>query len=500
MTINALKNQINAVIKANGNNEITGPILNKQLIDLIDDINDLKSSVYRQATYPTIDLQVNDILFKTDTNTLEIYNGSTWDIIPLGGDTTGLVPYTGATSDVDLGTYGITVNNLKVTTLLSATTLGTDITGNIIDNSATNFFDCTIGTGGNYPNVAEAQADNRTKWKIISNITLNADISLDNVLMAADAGIIIETGSYYWSGSDGVIIGLTGTKYTSQFTIKVNSTINFQGFKNCGARNVRFESTASASYAFFTDAQISECYFKWGDIAANYIAAGKSTLTDCIIKGGGISCYNLVNAPVDFIRCEFRGIFSLASTTIQFDCNFTDCKNDDRVGFATIGFSTKAKTARNFRGTPVAAMSGYWENSNVKSRVYPSTNRSALHFKNCIGEFDLQYLSNNCPHIFEFCTLTMFNGISPINYGTYKFINNTINYLNISVNDVDIVRNEITGALTVGGDNYNIDANRIVGATVLSLGVTDSIITNNRFAGGFTDNSGNATNITANNK
>jgi len=137
MTISQLKTQIDSVIKANGIRSITGTNLNTQLDAIIDNYNANNTRIfYQSSTIVTSDLTTHDILINTTDNSLYIYNGTSWiKVFDFDIDTSNLVPYTGATSDVNIGTHKLTSNDITITGLPSKTLLGTNANGDIIEAS-----------------------------------------------------------------------------------------------------------------------------------------------------------------------------------------------------------------------------------------------------------------------------------------------------------------------------------------------------------------------------
>jgi hypothetical protein len=88
MTNAQLRAQIDAYIKANGNREITGPILNTILNYVVDTYSGYDIVFFYQTTPPT-GSKTGDIWFKTDTYALYRYNGVTWNLLNLSGSITG---------------------------------------------------------------------------------------------------------------------------------------------------------------------------------------------------------------------------------------------------------------------------------------------------------------------------------------------------------------------------------------------------------------------------
>jgi len=89
MTNNELRAKIDALIKANGAKEITGPIMNTILNDVVNtyELRDIKFS--NQETTPT-PTSVGDLWYKPSTNMLFNWTGSVWEALDLSGNIASL--------------------------------------------------------------------------------------------------------------------------------------------------------------------------------------------------------------------------------------------------------------------------------------------------------------------------------------------------------------------------------------------------------------------------
>ena len=243
-------------------------------------------------------------------------DGATWgNAVEIAADTGHLVPYTGASQDVDLGTNGITANDLTLTSLLSVNALGTDSLGNVIDNGIVLYFDAIVS---NEAELLAAIAAGKKRIKLGANITLTANLTLVGFY-------IIDTNTY------SITLGAFNLSLSSETTFYGNITGNL------------------------TIDQTNVKLIKVG-ITGNLINSANSTIIDkCTISGTVNNTADYVKITNNTVTGLFTNALGAEYNTITgniFNGSFTnsDTGVNNEINNNTVGTNTTARP-QNFRGT-----------------------------------------------------------------------------------------------------------------------------------------------------
>jgi len=550
LTIAELKSQINSVIKSNHNKEITGPIMNTQLNDVIDNIDRLKNRIYKQATYPSSsDLRTNDILFKTDTETLEVYNGLTWDIIPLGGDTTNLVPYTGANQNVDLGNNDLTVSgSIILPNLLGANILGTDSLGNVISNGLISYFDATVGDVTTYASYVAG-----TTYAIGDNVK---DGSIGYVsLQSGNLGNTPASSPLFWKvvnpQFDKIQKALAAGKYNLKIVADTIETVNWGVHSTpivIFGDKLRTINLSVASTSVLT---ISATNINFSLTGTNTIFAGGTFyLSNCTITGDNnhnvfssfanlFADYLIINAGNNGIQIHIRYAnrldISTSNNGLNSQSNIIIIGN---IGYLSVGGIVTNSTTNyliligsggniNYvSGGNVATIriDGYSQiNSGIAiPRLLFQNNVTNQIVRNCTIATVIQYAINGSPIVLDEmsnCIITsLINLAGTAEMSNFKvFKNNTLTNAITVVGNANIDESTFNGVFTVTGnatiikskmlstttlnaDNITFENNTCTGLVTLQAGSDNCIINDNTFNGGYSYTLGVVTNEYNNNK
>ena len=321
-----------------------------------------------------------------------------------------------------------------LSTLLSKRTLGTDSSGNIVDSSVLSIIDATVGSSGaNYTDLNSAFAAGCNVVRVITNLTLTADMSYSNKVIYINNGCTLTTAAYHLTGINNSWIGLGGTlnkAYTSQAQISITgaytSTAQFAYKSNFTNLYINTASlTNGTTLGMFNYNIFKECYFNIAFAVNSYFFNNFNTCYSCTINGNG--SYGYINGSYNyFYDTYFTGTFSIVSYMFGDYNFFYGGYNATTLTYSynTLNLCSRYGVIKDIQGEPTCPRAGSYYNCNLAIQSYGGNTTTDIYFFNCniVGSdyaysgtfsfhnctFPSGFAFNNTPHYIKMinCNIT----------------------------------------------------------------------------------------------
>jgi hypothetical protein len=393
-----------------------------------------------------------------------------------------------------------------------------------------------IGTGGQFLNIGAAVAAGaivittpgstlHTSLTFVSDVTESGDVVFPNTTPSANAryDITINGNGFRWTLGN-TAFTRTGTLGTYIKTLNTNiicgKTSGGTHFAASGVGGTRISCTGGEINCAAITSGVFQTYVnsnlnKYIDCTITLNNAGggglsesvqsnSTTIIGCNIVGGGASCAVILSGLVS--GCSVTGTFlDTAQSGFRIDGYFTG-----NTVSITGRFSAIAGKLVNNNITASAGITFYTlflsaTNNQFNSAVTYGTGGAATHYMTINGNY---FASTFAPSRPTQCTGNYFVG-AVTSTSTFQSSNNTFISTFSSSSVLSSQGDTFTGNVTITGANVSkVITGNIVGAggagggtatLTLSAGVNRAIVKNNHFDNDLVDNSGEVTNIIADN-
>ncbi len=393
-------------------------------------------------------------------------------------------------------------------------------------------YDATIGTGGDYPStgisndIQTAITAGKLRLKLISDITLQQDINIDNGVIIDLNGYTITCDNYHFTRSSGnlnikdgeLIYAHSSNKSLFDKGVGFDTSTLIVRDVNITNNSTSQASVATSGYFENIILTVNNDYPNSG--FGNNVSMFLGVLKNVTFIGGSTGtqyvAYTDEEAIVDGIKIQ--GTFGTIAATFNNIINFIHDSTDTIV----ILVDKLINAIKVNSGDLIISGCDYAVNSEIDA-ISGSTNgkftnckinnseftplsgaNTNMYFNNCQFTTSLEITSLNAFRVFtSFINCRFDNNLTFTKFADNCKINNCSVSGNFSVEDdtnsLKITNINILGNLIIDGDYRIITNNNIEGSTTLSLGSEKNIIAENYFDGGFTNNSGETNNIIKNN-
>ena len=181
------------------------------------------------------------------------------------------------------------------------------------DVAAYGLFDATIGTGGDYADIAAAQTANKYRLKAVGNITMSGATTISNSIYLDLSGYTMDCGAYKFTKSGTVSLTITDSKNAGTLTYAYASVlVLFNSFDNSNLfisnitiiNNSTIDLAGLGIYGNYDNVIFSVTTTKDGSIAFNFVGnISKST----VIGASAISLYCSKGSICKDIRVQGTG-------------------------------------------------------------------------------------------------------------------------------------------------------------------------------------------------
>ncbi len=392
--------------------------------------------------------------------------------------------------------------------ILNAKSLGTDSDGDIIDTTKIDFFDATIGTGGDYEtleDVLNAIESGVRFFKAVGNVEnstgltskslsgKSAYIMLDNYYI--DFGNIQITGD---SATNITIIGITNNA-----KIKYSSPTNytFYGLGKIKLENVIIEQQAAKVLIQYSTVYLEKITINQYNGNSHCFVNPSGIIRNIKFVGGGTSCQGSISSSTATTQLHienitFSGTYANNATILTLHRGKIINMNYNSYSVVRAMVYNVENITNTQKTLYIDVYTGGIIRRGQVNRLYLRTNCIAEHIETEYLDFVLYDQQNTT---FKECTVnqavTQTGALERQKYLNCIF-NGNITMLG---NNNIFENNKMAGNFTYTGDYGTITQNRITGVTTLQSGSEYNIITENWFTGGLTNNSGNTTNEIQNN-
>jgi hypothetical protein len=391
-----------------------------------------------------------------------------------------------------------------------------------IPAAAPQYFDASVGTGGDYATIELALAANKYILKVLSSIVTSGPITpATKLVLYLTRGVTLRLAS-----TDGSTAGLVNTEiigegYSDSGAPNPVSTVQCDrsgngtmgAFNGCVLTNVIiswYNSTAEAPIV--TNSILNRCKLQCHNSARKYIVGSNVTGYNCWIVGGGVSSSDVITGNnITFYNLRatgsFAGSWSTAATNLTVFGLYT-------VTATAYRFATTVGTYYNASGDITCLpylIGGTFYNSTID---IGNSNSTLIKCVDCTIQYCTGLTSTTTNIYFLNCSFTVDN-LSILTTGTCIVQNCSFAAtltVTISGNYCTISNNNLAGNLTCSGDYNKIIDNTSSSAILLSATAEYNIVRGNKVsvvslaAGGVynivtanmcivTNNSGSYTNI-----
>jgi hypothetical protein len=338
-----------------------------------------------------------------DTAAIYRDTGSAWVLIAdATGPITGFVPYTGATSNVDLGSFGITANSFTIPSLTTGSVLFAGPSGLISQDNTNLFWDDTnnflgIGpTGG-----PTALLDIHSAVQNIF-VQLNATSTNNSQLAFLNGGVgKWRIGNLYNAAANDFHIYDT-TNSVSRLTIKNTGLGTYTGFFNvaniASAQNIQISGTAPAytiidvagsGYAASLGMATVGNNFIQGSVLGDLCIVSQNTIAGNLKLGVGSTNAAALNiSPSNRVQ-----INTSIDASYQLDINGTARVQDNLLINKNQNAATTITLTNITSGT--SSQTQFIANSNVGSFVLGKTSTTFTTYKTIVAGDGILYNSSN---------------------------------------------------------------------------------------------------------
>jgi len=368
------------------------------------------------------------------------------------------------------------------------------------------YFDATIGSGGDYADIAAAQTAGKYRLKAIGNITMSADITISNSIYIDLNGYTLDFGSYnvtFTGSNTGVLTIINSTPNISCITFSYGVAKHlFHGSSSIYTDRLIINNIRVVNNSTVNNACISNMgyWYNCTLYASNYNAGcfGRAgayltfhgKLYNCKIYGGGTSCMNVIldgdntgeNCYVE--NLTLLGTFSSGDVIVHL-----------KGIFKNITYSSSS--------TCTAIMSFIDQFIDITGKVTIDLYG---------GAYNLGYLTNSYLGGFKMRSYSKVDNVKVVNAVTLLqnaantnivckncYFSSTLNITESTGRDNIIENNTVVGATTINGDYIKFNKNICTGLVTLASGSEYCDISHNTLTGGLTNSSGNTTNLVRDN-
>ena len=372
--------------------------------------------------------------------------------------------------------------------------IGTDADGYIIDNSLIEYFDATVGTGGNYPatsisdGLEQAISDGKVSIKIISNISLFSDI-----IIPSGINIYIDIKGFELNaGTYNITIGSAESLY-----IKTNYN-NVSPFTNRGSMVFAYASEKRLFETVLDNLKVEDILITNNSTIASARIADSGLFTRCMANVSNYTESGFGKVGSDFMGKLDKTIVNGAGTgstlaihsSVEKPYTDTDIKltgdipsvflyNVNGLSVNTAGVTlcsiVKGNNLRHVSGTLSLDVREYLNNAKAINAISIGGNYPKRIFNNIdiTGDFTILYTSS----------INIINGIKVSGNAVINSADNVIKEMLVvgtttiaKTTTTEPVNNELegsfTGAVTLSGDADSTSLKgRCASTLTLSAGV-----------------------------
>ena len=353
----------------------------------------------------------------------------------------------------------------------------------------------TVGTGGDYATIYDAITDGEKYLKIISNLSLTANITSDNINIYLSVGITLTIGAYRITGQNCRIIGLNGSYNRNSYNqgiLNIIGGLTFGTlFTDLYVENITIDQTSYIGHTanVFDNSVFNECVFKVNNGANKYLFGNKCLINNSQIIGGGTTCYGIAKDSVIMNNIYFSGTFSVIQQSFGQDITLNEGYNN----------ATNLAISGNISfvsGNAIKLVSGVYNKVNAFTNGYPNVGNMKVYDSEI--ELTVGLIFGSQAHDFEFynCNLTghPLRATSPTKYIIDRCIvdgSTNTSYL-VDVDNFNIKNSIMTNNLYISGNNNSIESNKIMTGTITVNATADKTnISNCRTLTSIVDNGTN---------
>lgn len=350
-----------------------------------------------------------------------------------------------------------------------------------------NYYDATVGTGGDYADIAAAQTDGKYILKAVGDVTISADTTILNNIYIDLCGFTMICSTYrfiYSAGSLKIKNGFITTSITSNLNLFGSNTYaEYLTITNSGAGRI----AVSGDFVNCTIILASGAS-SFGNLNTQF----SGNLTNIIITGTNTTGFPFYARRGNFKNIKINGSF-LSSATIMFACVTPDDIININYFYNSSTSATTIVRTQNITGGILIAENIYCPYGFFRCSGNVSKTKTII--KNLIAAAVIEGVSEPSAMIqnAEITNFTETAGLTDINTVTFK------NAVTLTKNKTNINNCEFLSTLSISGD-YNLFVNcRFTGAVTINAGAEYNIFCNCYFTAGLINNSGNQTNEINNN-
>lgn len=333
------------------------------------------------------------------------------------------------------------------------------------------FVQKTVGSiGADYTSLQDAFNAGYNVVKVITNISLTADVTHSNRVIYIDNGLTLTTSTYKFTGSYNRFIGVNGYRSETGRSLPVihSAMIYNEGnylFKDSNFQQIEFTFQNNDNYSGgrFYRCKLDNCYIAHVNNAHQIYGDG-CNLYDCTIRSGGIYTYGLfgAGANVNMYNCFFSGSWSSISPTGSSGAvNLYNCKGDG-TGLNCFSIGSLGEV-RNFSGQ-INVWKGNAYNCSQLVRIGRHVASNPKYFDCSFSYFDIEYLLyDNTDYYMERCTFTLAANCLNVAKLTLKDCNITTGSYGFSHSNLTIEGGNVTGNLVITGNYYNLSRVSVTG-------------------------------------
>jgi len=382
------------------------------------------------------------------------------------------------------------------------------------------YFDATVGTGGDYNTIYDALVAGKHNLKLISNITETTTFELTSGTI-----LKIDLNSYtlrYSNCSINTIVTFPFVYITGKGTVISNQTDVGRTLCNCFVEfnNVNIINSSTIANSPITTSKtvnLYNCTLALPNLALCGLGTNNNytgTIFNLTITGGGINADKIINETVantgniQNILSTCRGTIVLSSTANshiniyqnEVNSNIIFTQNAKAIMvYTTGGLRVDGNVyLSNFRCNTIIGLQSdaIFSDGIITSAVSLSTYNNWT-FTNVKFLSNLTISSDNN----TITDSTISGNLTIEATADSTIVSNTrvTGTATISGNYIKLLYCDLMNTLTINGDNNKLNNNTVVGATTLAAGSEYNIITDNHLSGGLVNNSGNLTNEINNN-
>jgi hypothetical protein len=369
MTNTQLRNEIDSYIKANGNREITGPILNTILNYIVDTYSGYDVTVFLQSNTPTPNI-TGDIWFKTDTFQVFRWNGASWEAPNLSGNiTSGVISVDQVNlEDINVRIYRDTGGNLIFEDLVAGSLALSDI------NTSSLAFDTGLTKTGTTVNLGGDIDATTVDFYLYSGGEFNiSDAYADNIVAITEEGFTVDNTDVITSDRSiiksiqnetefSLMSGSTASKYIQKAFISGGTEVENQFYvEKSGKFEINLRTDTGAE---ITDTITGEGFKYKDDYSSTFVERSlvDKAYVDSLLGGFNangswfIAGANYASDPINSLAAgnashnsSATGVANVAIGAFTLN-SLTSGPNNTAVGYST-GSSLTSGIANNLLGS-----------------------------------------------------------------------------------------------------------------------------------------------------